>query len=100
MRSDIVLNKAGNLYDLDIRDGDIVIGESDVQHVEHILLAYPGSYKQWPILGGAIMEKVNSNFDENEKRELLIHLKSDGYSNIDMDYDYNDQNLKIYEAKR
>lgn len=98
MRTDIILKRFNDIfYDLDIRDGDIVIGESDVQHIEHITLAYPGTYKQAPFIGASIIEKLNSNFGEEEAREIHLHLKSDGYPSMKIDYD--GIKLRINEAK-
>lgn len=37
--------------DLEIRNGDFAIGESDNQHVKHILMAGKGEYKANPELG-------------------------------------------------
>ena len=99
MRTDILLRRnEPYFYDLEIRNGDIVTGEADGQHIDHILLAYPGTYKQNPFIGVGIIEMLNSNFDENEVREISLQLKSDGYPNMKIQYD--GINLKINEATR
>ena len=56
--TDILLDKTG---DLDIQNGDIVIGYSDNQHQEHILLANKGDYKQFPELGVGINKMLNDD---------------------------------------
>ena len=76
MRYDLALNTDG---DLDIQDGDLVIGESDYIHVKHILESYPGDWKQYPELGIGIQKQINSPITRAFKRKAKIQLESDGY---------------------
>jgi len=66
--TDIILNKTG---DLDIQNGDIILGYSDNQHQEHILLANKGDYKEFPELGVGI----NNMLNEDDYMPFLIESK-------------------------
>lgn len=57
--------------DLIIKNGDFVIGESDNQHVKHILLAGKGEYKSNPELGVGIENMLSTE----EPMEFLIEAK-------------------------
>ncbi len=57
--------------DLVIKDGDFAIGESDNQHVKHILLASKGEYKASPELGVGIENMLNTD----DPMEYLIEAK-------------------------
>lgn len=61
--------------------GDILTGESDDQHVKHILLAYPGYYRESPLCGVGIESYLLSAGEElNLKRIVRIQLEADNYS--------------------
>ncbi|MRX40396.1 oxidase [Flavobacterium sp. LC2016-23] len=66
--TDILLNKTGDLL---IQNGDIVIGYSDNQHQEDILLASKGDYKEFPELGVGISNMLN----EDDFMPFLIEAK-------------------------
>lgn len=57
--------------DLDIVDGDFVIGFSDNQHQEHILLANKGEFKEFPEIGVGIVQMLN----DDDYTDLLIEAK-------------------------
>ncbi len=57
--------------DLEIKDGDFMVGESDNQHVKHILSASKGEYKASPELGVGIEKILNTE----EPMEFLIEAK-------------------------
>lgn len=79
MRQDILLNTDG---DLDIADGDLVVGESDNQHVKAILNAYPGHYRQWPFLGADLLSTLLGATPGqlvSYRSQAARHLASDGY---------------------
>ena len=46
--------------DLKFENGDLSIGDSDQQHIEDLLLANKGDYKQSPIVGIGIKKWINS----------------------------------------
>lgn len=93
--TDILLNKTG---DLDIQNGDIVIGYSDNQHQEHILLASKGEYKEFPELGAAIHNLLNEDdfmpFLIEAKKNLeydgmiINNIKFEENGNLNIDGDY------------
>lgn len=72
MAKDIQLN--GN--DLLISGGDFVIGDSDTQHVQHIIEANPGDFRESPLLAGSVDLYRNAPDDElrtfeNNLRKML-----------------------------
>ncbi|MCT2563957.1 oxidase [Chryseobacterium herbae] len=47
--------------DLQISNGDFVIGESDNQHQKHILQAFKGEFKKTPEIGVGIEQILNED---------------------------------------
>lgn len=93
MRQDIQVNESGELL---IKNGDFVIDESDRQHVEHIVIANPGEFKETPNLGFGAINKIKSNADKYRfKRDLKIQLGFDGYNDPTIDLSKGFENLKI-----
>lgn len=80
MRKDIIFGDVDGDYDLLIRDGDFVIGDSDMQHTRHIINAQPGHYKQWPRLGAGIHDDLMGTMAADVLRRVQMHLKADGYN--------------------
>lgn len=67
--------------DLVCVNGDFAIAESDVQHIQDTINAFPGWWKNNPQDGVGIFQYVNSGGQEQTiKRSLMINLQSDGYS--------------------
>lgn len=60
--------------------GDFFIGESTAQHQEHLLLAEPGVYKQFPLVGAGLVEELlNDNADTNVmKSKIQREFEADG----------------------
>ncbi len=94
MRQDILVDDNN---DLQVADGDFVTGQSDQQHVQHIVEAQKGEYKNDPLVGFGIInylkrdEKILSEF----KRDLKIQLENDDYKNPEIDISEGFQNLEI-----
>lgn len=94
MRRDILLDENNEVL---IADGDFVTGQSDQQHVKHIVMAFKGEYKAHPLVGfGALSylkrdDKIESEF----RRDLKIQLDNDGYNDPDIDLSEGFQKLKI-----
>ena len=67
--------------DLDIRNGDFVVGESDDQHVELILASTKGSFLQSPQLGVGLPNFINkqNNSSDDLRRAINVNLQADGY---------------------
>lgn len=94
MRTDIQLDETGDLL---ISNGNLVVGESDNEHIGEILRAYPGEYKQSPMIGVDIKRAINGAIDGNVRRDIRLNLQADGLRvsnlvftetqlNIDADY--------------
>ena len=94
MRNDILLDEQNEVL---IADGDFVIGQSDQQHVKHIVEAFKGEYKSAPLVGfGAIGYLKRDEMIESEfRRDLKIQLENDGYIDSKIDLSEGFQKLKI-----
>ena len=93
---DYILDQDGDLL---IEDGDFVVGPSDQQHIEDILVSPQGDWRQHPLLGIGIfnyLKGANDNITRNAvKKRIRVHLAYDNYevdtldvsdlSNIDID---------------
>jgi hypothetical protein len=67
-------------FDLLIKDGDFVVGYSDNQHQEHLILAYKGYYKESPLAGVGIEMYIKSAGTAGEiQREIKVELENDKY---------------------
>lgn len=60
-----------NTGDLEIVNGDFVIGYSDNQHQEHILMATKGEFKEFPELGVGL----NRMLSDDDFTPFLIDAK-------------------------
>lgn len=83
MAKDIILEDG----DLKFSDGDLVWDESAEQHVEHLLLAQKGDYKQTPLAGVGIADYVKAPVNALKRtgleREIRIQLEADGATGVD-----------------
>jgi hypothetical protein len=75
--TDILLDDNG---DIALLNEDLVTGPSDWQHVHDILESYPGSYKQFPLVGVNVTKAVNGPIDGSLRKEIMLQLEADGYS--------------------
>ena len=67
--------------DLVIQNGDFVITDSDQQHIEDIIQAYIGHYKEFPLAGVGIDLYMNSSGTQLELQRIIrLQLESDGYT--------------------
>lgn len=93
-RTDFILGADG---DLQIVDGDFLVGQSDDQNVAQILKATKGSFKQFPLLGVGIELDINGLINGATKRKIRLHLDSDGYKVIGIEQE--DRSINIdYES--
>jgi hypothetical protein len=94
MRNDILLDEQNEPL---IVDGDFVIGQSDQQHVKHIVEAFKGEYKSNPTVGfGVISYLKRDELIESEfRRDLKIQLENDGYNDSEIDLSEGFGKLKI-----
>lgn len=92
MRKDIQ-HTEGNLV---IKNGDFLIAESDMQHVEDIVISPAGDFKSTPMIGfGAVLHLKKNHNQSAFKRDLKIQLEYDGYVNSEIDLTKGYENLKI-----
>jgi len=76
MAKDILLADDG---DLQIANGDFVVGESLDQEVQMILEMAQGELKEDPLLGADLFRMVHSNATEGDlKQRVKLHLARDG----------------------
>lgn len=73
--------------DLLIANGDLAVGESDYQHIRHIVRASKGEYKQFPLLGADIIDSLNGNADYEVQQVIKKQLRVDGYNVKSINFD-------------
>ncbi|MEZ5017336.1 MAG: hypothetical protein R2800_09815 [Flavipsychrobacter sp.] len=68
---------------LTVRNGDFVVSDSELVHIEHILKSSKGDWKNAPLLGVGISRWVNGNNQglslEKLATEIELQLILDGY---------------------
>ena len=66
-------------YDLQIKNGDFVIGDSQEQNVELMLMSKQGEFKLNPEAGCNILSAKNGVIGRLLDREIRIQLEADGF---------------------
>lgn len=98
MAKDILTDENGSIKFL---NGDLDIGYSDEQHIEHILKAHKGDYKQYPMLGVGIADYLNSPETLKTRRqlekEISLQLEMDSAKEIKVNYT-TDGTIKVAAA--
>ena len=63
-----------------IEDGDFALVESEQDHIRDIILDNKGEWKQWPVIGVAALNFLNSsaNFDDI-KKQIQKQLEYDDF---------------------
>lgn len=75
---DIQLDDDGDLL---IRNGDFVIGPSDNQHIQDLINASVGWWKEFPLVGVGIENYQGSSGAQQQlERSIKVQLEGDGYS--------------------
>ena len=69
--TDILTDDTGELI---IRDGDFAVGPSDEQHMQHLLWANPGTYKQFPLMGIGIFRMLNGSISPTDLNALRARI--------------------------
>lgn len=88
MAKDILLDSTNDLL---FKDGDLVIGESEMQEVGLILQSNQGDWKDSPIVGSNLTREVRGTENKlKRERNLKIQMKLDG-----KDYDKIKQKIKL-----
>jgi hypothetical protein len=81
---DFVLDDTDNMK-IDSTIGDFAIEQSDDLHIESILLAKPGQYYEYSLLGYGIQDKLNGPFTKQiEKKAIRQALRRDDYNTTDL----------------
>jgi hypothetical protein len=89
---DLITDADGDLVFI---NGDVKIDESDTQHVEHILIADKGQFRQFPLIGVGILRFQNGSINKQAlKQSVKLQLESDGYNVRQIVVETN-ENLKI-----
>lgn len=65
---DFIVDEQGDLL---FKGGDIALDESTLLHQRDLLLAYPGEFRQHPIIGVAIRQELNDNVGADEMRQRV-----------------------------
>ena len=81
---DLLLNEAG---DLQLTGDDLVIGLSDEQQQEHILIGQKGSVKQFPDTCVGIENYINTSETTDMLREIRYQYEQDGMVVNTISYD-------------
>jgi len=87
MTTDLIFSE----NELLIVDGDLFVGESDQQHIQHIMIADKGQFRQWPLIGVGIRRQLNGSINSTDlKQEIRTQLKSDNFTvkRIDVTSDF------------
>lgn len=75
--------------DLLINAGDFVIGPSDQAHIDDILSAEKGEWREWPLLGVGMQRYINSTGQLDDRAGLLrvirVQLEADGFQVLKLD---------------
>jgi hypothetical protein len=75
---DIITDENG---DIEFVNGDLKIDESDAQHVDHIVTADKGQFRQFPLVGVGIGRLLNGTPNKIEvQQQIKVNLESDGYN--------------------
>lgn len=79
MVKDFILNTG----DLEIKDGDFLVDYADEQHIESILVANKGDFKQHPLTGVGIKDYLNAPLSRTTltslEKQIRLQLKADGF---------------------
>lgn len=85
---DYLLNNDGKMI---VKNGDFVIGESDGQEIELLLVSNPGDWKENPAVGCSMISLVKSRSTETKiKKVINQQLSNDGFKNIKIQMNYPD----------
>ena len=60
--------------DLIFVNGDIKIDESDTQHVEHILIADRGQFRQFPLIGVGISRYYHGSVNKQQLKQSTLQM--------------------------
>jgi hypothetical protein len=83
VRKDILLD---NNFNMQADGRDILIGDSDAQHVSFLLMSPKNSFKEFPAVGAGLeaWRKKPYSSKASMRREIIEQLKNDGYKAVDL----------------
>lgn len=87
---DLLLNDS---FDLLVKNGDLVIGDSNVQHQNILLLSQPGSFKENPDIGVGIENYLMDDDSAGLKDKVREEFTKDGQKVDLINYDIQTGNL-------
>jgi hypothetical protein len=91
MTKDILFDEEG---DLKIANGDFVIGDSNDQEIENLLVSAKGAFKEFPIVGGDIGKMLKSRSGQTAAlKEIKYQLTNDGFDDHNIKIDEQDINV-------
>lgn len=73
---DFLIDQNNNLQ---IEDGDWLVGDSHHQHIELLLTSIPGQWKENPETGVGLSLSQNGVIDGFIKRTIAVQLEADGF---------------------
>lgn len=77
--SDITVDSSGEPL---IANGDFVVGDSEAQHLEHLLKAFPGNYRAYPLVGIGAPAWQNARVGLGRiEGDIKLQLKADNWVN-------------------
>jgi hypothetical protein len=93
-RTDILLDED---FDLKIENGDFVIAPSDQQHIQAIVIAHKGEFKEWPLVGFGAAEYLKKSAVSKPEflRNLKVQLNYDNYANAEININQGIEKLII-----
>ncbi len=91
--NDILLDM--NTFDIAIENGDLVVGRSDEQHQELLLVATKGDFKQHPDVGVDIASFLNDDNVQEMLNEVRRQFTNDGMTVVSVNYDEITKNLEF-----
>lgn len=79
-----------------IVNGDYVIGPSDSQHIDDIIISVAGAWREFPAVGVGVQEYQSGPNEEQKLRAVINQqLKADGYADIIVLANYLDNSLDV-----
>ena len=78
-RSDILQDSTGDIY-INPNTNDFDFGASDVNHINDIIVSFPGWWKQFPSLGVGVMAYLKGKGNSQSLlKSIRLQMQSDGY---------------------
>lgn len=73
---DFIVGEDGDLF---FKGGDLSFGESTEQHQRDLMLAMPGEFRQWPLIGAGIRTELLNSISPDELRiAIQREMERDG----------------------